>query len=230
MKSHLILLTVFAFVFQGCAKVYYAADNVYDTADAVSLGQNNHLVAVAPPAVSIKTSEEIDIRALLFQQESLSKDFQKETFNWLLKRKQEKRLAVEIQNSDTTNARLRRAGYYNDTLWSAIKICKTLGVDGVIISNYILDKPMSAGQFVETGILGVAAQGTLPPVLRNRGIGPPLHASWPTLSASISIHDLKTNKVIWKADHRLSVGVISSARIVDGLLNSKSREMPYIIK
>jgi hypothetical protein len=230
MKRDLIVLTLFCVLSQSCAKVYYAADNIYSSADAVTIAQNHHLVAVAPPAVSIETSEEIDIRALLFQQESISKDFQKETVNWLLKRKHEKKLAVEIQNTDTTNARLRRAGYYNDTLWSAIKICRTLGVDGVIISKYVLDKPMSAGQVLETGILGVAAQGTLPPGLRNKGLGPPMHASWPTLAAEISIYDLKTNKIIWTADHRLSVGVYSSARIVNGLFNYKNRKMPYLIK
>lgn len=230
MKSDLIVLTLFCVLSQSCAKVYFAADNVFSSADAVTIAQNNHLLAVAPPAVSIVTAEDIDIRDLLNQQESISKDFQNETFNWLLKRKHEKRLAVEIQNTDTTNARLRRAGYYDDTLWSAIKICRTLGVDAVIISNYVLDKPMSAGQYVETRLLVGAAQRTLSPGPRVPGIGPPIHASWPTLSASISIHDLKTNKRIWNADHRLSVGVYSSVRIVDGLLNSRNREMPYIIK
>lgn len=230
MKRYLILMSVFAIVSQGCAKVFYEADNISWTRDANSLAQNHHLIAVAPPAVAIESSEEIDIRALLFQQETLSRDFQKETYNWLLKRIKQGIITVEIQNPDTSNAILRRTGHYNDTLWSAIDIGKTLGVDGVITSNYLLDKPMSAGQAIETELLGVAAQGTLPPALRNRGIGPPIRGSWPTLSATICIHDLKSKKMIWNAVNTLSVGVFSPERVVNGLLSDKRRIMPYIVK
>ena len=230
MKRSLILLTLFAILFQNCARVYYAADNISKTAEADSLAQNHHLIAIAPPTVSIETSEEIDIRALLFQQETLSRDFQKETYSWLLKRKKQGRITAKIQDIDTSNARLRRAGYNDGTPLSPDGICQILGVDGVITSNYLLDKPMSVGHVLESGLLGVAAEETLSPGLQGAGIRPLIHGSWPTLSVSISINDLKTKKMIWNADNTLSVGIFSPEHIVNGLLCDKSRKMPYIIK
>jgi hypothetical protein len=140
-------------------------------------------------------------------------------YNWVLKRKKQGRITAEIQNVDTTNAKLRRAGYYDGRPLSPIEICQTLGVDGVIISNYTLNKPMTEGQVVESVLLESA-------VRLHHLHGP----SWPTYITSIEIHDFKTKKLIWSFDHTF-VGVFSSpAHIVNVLLSDKSSKMPYIIK
>jgi hypothetical protein len=228
MKRYLILFVLFAIGLKGYPQFWESfRDNNYP-ADADSLAQNHHMIAIAPPSVSINSSEEMDIRALLFQQETLSKDFQKETYNWMFKRRKQGKIAAEIQDVDTSNARLRRAGYFNGTSLSATEICRTLGVDGVIISDYTLSKPLSVGQALGTAIIGVAAVETSG--AHDVPIGLMPHRSWPTLTGSMEIHDFRTNKMIWSNDHTLSVGVYSPSRVVNVLLSEKDRKMPYITK
>ena len=74
-------------------------------------------------------------------------------YSWLLKRKMQNRIFVEIQDVETTNAKLRKAGYFDYNPMSPNEICEALGVDGVIISNYSLFKPMSEGTAVALGLL-----------------------------------------------------------------------------
>jgi hypothetical protein len=233
MKKYLILLTLFAVFSQGSAQsrnpnfIQNFPKSSY-TAEADSLAQNQHLIAIVPPAFTIETAEEIDIRALLFQQESESKDFQKEMYSWMRKRKKQGRITAEIQDIDTTDARLRRAGYYNDSTFTPIEICQILGVDGVIISNYTLNKSSGIGQAVELGLLGAAVNEASG--LHYVPVRPLIHSSLPLLSVSMGIHDFKTKKMIWDFDHTLTVGVSTTAHIVNVLMSDKSRKMPYIIK
>jgi hypothetical protein len=226
MKRYLILLTVFAIGIESYAQFWqnFREDNY--TADVDSIAQNHHLIAIAPPVVSIETLEEIDIRSLIFQQETASKDFQKEMYSWMLKRKKQGKMTAEIQNADTSNAKLRRAGYYAGTPLSPIEICQILGVDGVITTNYTLSKPLPAGAAVASGLIRVAASESLGPATYF-----PVHSSWPKVTFSIGIHDFKTNKTIWGYDNTISVGVFSTTEhIVNVLLSDKNRKMPYIIK
>lgn len=233
MKKYLILLTVFAVFSQSSAQswkpnfIQKIPKSSY-TGDADSLSRNHLLIAIAPPSVTIETLGEIDIRSLLFQQETASKDFQKEMYTWMLKRKKQGGITAEIQDVDTSDAKLRRAGFYNDTTMSPIEICKILGVDGVIISNYILSKPTGIGQAVELGLLGAAVKEASG--LHGVPIRPLIHSSLPSLSVSMGIHDLKTKKMIWDFDHTLTVGVSTTAHIVNSIMKDASITMPYTIK
>jgi hypothetical protein len=46
-------------------------------------------------------------------------------------------------------------------------------------------------------------------------------------TASLSIHDQSTNKMIWNFDHKLSSSLGTPAKLVDDLMRQASREMPY---
>ena len=56
-------------------------------------------------------------------------------------------------------------------------------------------------------------------------------AGWwaPTNEAvvSLSIHDSRSDKMIWNYDHKLSSSLSSPARLVDDLMRQASRKMPY---
>jgi hypothetical protein len=188
----------------GCAKIYYSSD-------AVSLAQGHKLIAIAPPSVSIAPSKKIDGQALIEQQKTESINFQKEMYSWMLKRKMQGRIAVEIQDVETTVAKLKKAGYYDGTPLSPAEICEAIGVDGLITSNYSLSKPMSEGAAIAVGLLV--------------GVWGPTNSA----TVAVSIHDLKTQKMIWNFNHKLSGSTFSTpAQIVDGLMRQASRKMPYI--
>ena len=202
-KTYLFFILLIA-ISSGCAKIYYSSD-------ATTLAHNHQIIAIAPPSISIAATKKIDGQALIEQQKTESINFQKEMYSWMLKRKMQGRISVEIQDVETTNAKLKKAGYFDGTPLSPIEICETLGVDGLMTSNYSLSKPMSEGAAVALGLL-VGVWGATN-----------------SATVSISIHDLKTKKMIWNFDHKLSGSTFTTpAKIVDALMRQASRKMPYI--
>ena len=95
---------------------------------------------------------------------------------------------------------------------STDELCKLLNVDGIIISNFGLSKPMSTtGAIASTLLLGYGATNEA--------------------TVSISIKDCISNSLLWKYDHKYQGGLLSSpAQLVDGLMRQASKKMPYFKK
>jgi hypothetical protein len=202
MKKSLILLIVSAFLFQSCAKVFY-------TPDARNLASTQKIIAIIPPKVSIAARKKVDVGSLLEQQKTESVNFQREMYSWMLKRKMQGTIFVDIQDVETTNAKLAKAEFNTGLLLTPVEMCNILGVDGILTSNYSLTKPMSEVAAIATALLvgfwGATNEATV----------------------SLSIHDQGAEKMIWNFDHKLSSSLGSPARLVDALMRQASREMPY---
>ena len=202
MKKSLFLLIGVALMLQSCAKIFY-------TPDARTLSQNQKIIAIAPPKVSIAARKNINGDALIEQQKTESINFQREMYSWMLKRKMQGNISVEIQDVETTIALLSKAGINDGKILTPTDMCQNLGVDGIITSNYSLSKPMSEGVAVAlavlAGVWGATNQATV----------------------SLSIHDLSTKKMIWNFDHKLSSSLGTPAGLVDALMRQASRKMPY---
>ena len=190
------------FLLQSCAKIFYSSD-------ATPLARAQKVIAIAPPQVAIAARKNIDGNALIEQQKTESVNFQREMYSWMLKRKMQGTITIEIQDVETTNAKLANAGFNNGQLLTPIDMCNILGVDGIITSNYALSKPMSEGAAIAIALLfdvwGATNEATV----------------------SLSIHDQSAKKMIWNFDHKLSSSLGSPARLVDALMRQASREMPY---
>lgn len=205
-KITISLIFITYFLISNCAKIYYSPD-------ATERASSHQIIAIAPPKVSIAAMKKVDAETIKEQQKTESINFQKEMHSWLLKRKMQNRISVEIQNVETTNAKLRKAGYYDDNPMSPSEICEALGVDGVITSNYSLTKPMSDGAAVALGVL-VGVWG-----------------STNNTTVTIEIHDRETKKLLWNYNHKASGSIGSSpAQLVNNLMRKSSKKMPYIIK
>ncbi len=204
MKNTLLLLLLGAsFLVTSCAKVYYSPE-------AATLANQHRIIAVAPPAVSIAAKKDVDREALLEQQRTESRSFQNEMVSWLLRRKQQNRIQVNIQDIETTNVRLTRAGYFDGALLTPGELCDILEVDGIITSNYALSKPMSEGAAIAIGVL-VGVWGTTNET-----------------TVTMGLHDRSSDTQIWNYNETLSGSVGSSpARLVDNLMQRASRRMPY---
>ena len=202
MKKSIFLLVVAAFILQSCAKIFYAPD-------ARSLAQNQRIIAIAPPKVSIAARKNIDGAALIEQQKTESVNFQREMYSWMLKRKMQGTISVEIQDVETTIALLTKAGVNEGKIFTPDDMCRILGVDGILTSNYSLTKPMSEGAAIAVGLIA--------------GVWGPTNEA----TVSLSIHDSGTNKMIWNFDHKLSSSLGTPAKLVDALMRQASREMPY---
>jgi hypothetical protein len=90
-------------------------------------------------------------------------------------------------------------------------MCRILGVDGILTSNYSLSKPMSEGAAIALGVIA--------------GVWGPTNEA----TVSLSIHDSGTNKMIWNYDHKLSSSLSTPAKLVDALMRQASKKMPYFI-
>ena len=205
MKSikQLSLLLLATILFSSCAKIYYSPD-------ASTLAQSQKTIAIIPPSVSIAASRKIDAESMKEQQKTESVNFQKEMYSWMLRRKMQGHISQEIQEIETTNAKLQKAGYPENPLTTA-EICEVLGVDGIMTSNYSMSKPMSDGAAVAVALL-VGAWGSTNEV-----------------HVSLSISDCSSKKLIWNYDHKFQGSLGSSpSTLVDGLMRHASRKMPYM--
>ena len=204
MKKSILLLITVTLLLQGCAKIFY-------TPDARSLAYSHEIIAIAPPKVSIAATKKIDGDAIIEQQKTESINFQREMYSWMLRRKMQGTIMVEIQDVETTNALLDRAGINEGRILSPIEMCNVLGVDGIMTSNYALSKPMSEGGAIAlaviTGIWGATNEAKV----------------------SLSLHDFGTKKMIWNYDHKMSSSLGTPAGLVDALMRKASRKMPYFI-
>jgi len=204
MKKSVVLLIITILFLQSCAKVFY-------TPDARYLAGAQKIIAILPPKVSIAASKKIDAAALIEQQKTESISFQREMYSWMLKRKMQGNIFVDIQDVETTNALLSGAGYQDAGMLTPADLSRILNVDGILTSSYSLSKPISEGAAIALAIV----------------------AGWwaPTNEAvvSLSIHDSGSEKMIWNYEHKMSSSLSSPFRLVDELMRQASRQMPYFM-
>ena len=115
----------------------------------------------------------------------------------------------EIQDIETTNARLKRARLLDETPTKE-ELCRALKVDGIVTSSYNLSKPVgeeiAAAASILLGIEGKTNE----------------------IKAAISIYDCKAQKVFWNYDNTYSGGWTSSySDLVESLMRNASKKIPY---
>jgi len=204
MKKSLISLIVAVFLLQSCAKVFYAPDARY-------VASAHKTIAIVPPKVSIAARRKVDADALIEQQKTESINFQREMYSWMLKRKMQGTIFVDIQDVETTNALLSDAGFRDPGLLTPAELSRVLNVDGILTSNYSLSKPISEVAAIALAVIAGWWASTNEAVV------------------SLSIHDSGSEKMIWNYDHKLSSSLSSPARLVDELMRQASRKMPYFM-
>lgn len=200
--SKLLIALVLSLSLSSCAKIFY-------TPDARSIAQSHQTIAIAPPKVSIAASKNVTADAMVEQQKTESINFQREMYSWLLKRKMQGHITVEIQDIDVTNSKLSEAGYLNAKLATPEEMCRVLGVDGVMTSNYSLSKPMSQGAAVALAVL-VGVWGATN-----------------STSVDLAVHDYQTKKMIFDYNHKMGSSFGSPASLVDALMRQASKKLPY---
>ncbi len=187
----------------SCAKTFY-------TQDAYTLAHSQKTIAIILPTISIPTNKKIDAELMKEQQKTESANFQKEMYSWMLKQKKKGKISQEIQEIETTNAKLIKAGYPENPLITA-ELCEVLGVDGIMTSNYSLSKQTSDGFGVGMALL----------------IG--FWDATNEVNVCLSISDCENKKLIWNYDHKF-LGRMghNPSRLVEGLMRQASKKMPYV--
>jgi hypothetical protein len=198
-----------ALMASGCAKIYTAPN----AEDALAVHKE---IAVLPAIVSITSAKKVEAEAIKNQQLQQGKVFQDHIYEWMLRRKQQERVTAKLQNVQSTNAKLSEAGYLDKlALTEPARVCEALGVDGYLTTTFNIDKPMTEGAAV--AIYAVTA-------LMGSGVS----ANTNEVKASVSVHDCKSNELMWRFDRSIDGSLGSSPeRMVNYLMKRASKRLPY---
>ena len=139
------ILGVLLMLFMSCSGA-----KVYNSNDTLAVTSSQKKIAILPPKISMQEGKYTGRFKQSKEQESAN--FQKEMYAWFLKRFSQNNVSQEIQDIETTNTKLKRAGYPEKELTKS-EICAVLGVDAVISSDYVMTKPMPQGVAVAASVL-----------------------------------------------------------------------------
>jgi len=190
-----------ALFMSSCAKVYHSPD-------ALKLCRSHRIIAVAAPKVTLPPQKKMTAQEVSDLTSKESEIFQYEMVSWLLKRKNDGKITVDVLDASTTAATLSNASDGSKML-TPLNMAETLDVDAVLLSNYKLSKPMSTGAAVVTTIL--FGFGTTNQIVVN-----------------MELYDRKSQKMIWNFSHSLSGGLFSSSdQLVNEVMRIASKKLPY---
>lgn len=208
MKYTLVLITL---VFVG----FSCAPRIYEAPNMEAQISRHRVVAVLPASVSIKGRPQDDPEALRQYAENDRVNFQTQIIGWMLRRKQQGRVRVSIMDQATTNARLTEAGYFDEggNTNTPAELASILDVDGIVLSNFRLTKPMSDGANIAVGLLlGVWGNAN-------------------QTEATLDIHDGRSGELLWNYNWEAGSTAFSThEELVNGLMRNASRRMPYIVR
>jgi hypothetical protein len=181
---------------------------IYNTHDAFDRAAKHRKIAILPPKITIQVKKNFSAEEMQKQQDAESLNFQNEIYKSLLNQKMKGQLFVDIMDVEETNTLLQRT--FPDGTYTAAEVCKALGVDAVINSQFGLSKPMSEGAAIATVIL----LGTAPATNE--------------VTVNMSIKDCSDNTMFWNYDHRYSGSLTTSVNsLVELLMRSASKKIPY---
>ena len=187
----------------SCASIYLAPNGR-------SIAKKHDKIAIINPKVSIKARKKDDADAIKESQRTSALEFQQEIYKFLLKRKTQGKMQVNIQDIEETNAILAKSNIENLT---TKEMCDLLEVDAIMTSNFGLSKPMSVGGAIALAVL--------------TGYG----SSTNEVVVTLSIKNCDDRSLLWKYDHKYSGGLGSSpSRLVEALMRKASKKMPYFNK
>jgi hypothetical protein len=202
MRNTLVILFAMSMVMIACGPSIYMTPDAYDRA------AKHQKIAILPPKVNLPQQRKVSPEALETQSKAESSSFQSEIYQAFLRRKSKGQIFVDIQDVEETNVLLARN--FPEGVYTNAEVCKALGVDAVVTSQFTLSKPMSEGAAIATMVLvGFAATTN-------------------EVKVNMSIKDCSDNTMFWNYDYQYSGSVTTTvSALVDGLMRNASRKIPY---
>ncbi|MEL6669319.1 MAG: hypothetical protein AAFP08_10145 [Bacteroidota bacterium] len=194
---------------------FSCSPRIYEAPNMEAQITRHQVVAVLPSAVSIKGRPADDPEALRQYAENDRVNFQTQIIGWMLRRKQQGRVRVNILDQATTNARLTEAGYFDEggNTNTPAELASILDVDAIVLSNFRLTKPMSDGANIAVGLLlGVWGNAN-------------------QTEATLDIHDGGSGELLWNYNWEAGGTAFNNHEdLVNSLMRNASRRMPYVIR
>lgn len=137
----------------------HSQTHLYENPDFDRLTASHEIIAIVPFKTSVtlrpKQMKDITPEQLSKMEESEGLSIQSAMYSWFLKREKQQKLKVKVQDTNTTNALLRRNYITSESLadYTPDELAEILGVDAVIMGTFETNKPMSEGASVALGML-----------------------------------------------------------------------------
>ena len=188
----------------SCATIYHAPSS-YETA------RTHTKIAIIPPKVSLVDNKK-SVDVLKQDALNLTGQIQNDLSAYFQKRNSKKfEHRIEIESVETTNNILEKNDYLNKN-FSNEEMCKLLNVDAVVTSKFVLEKRFSDATSI---LVYLCTAGMYP--LSNK-----------TIKATVTLHDSKSNKLIWSYDSSVSgTGFSSFSSLSASLASSLTKKTPY---
>lgn len=211
MKKFLPFILLLVLV-TGCAKIYQAPNFERAT-------RSHKTVAILPFEVNINAKnlpKNVTQEMIKADEEQTALNAQNQVYSFFLRQLSRGNYTVEFQDIDKTNALLKKANLPDAaslTSMSKDEIAQTLGVDAVITGKLVMEKPMKDGAAIAIGVLF--------------GIWGNTNQVFTTLT----IHDGKEGKLLWKYDWTASGSVgTSTETLIRQLMRNVSKKFPYQVE
>lgn len=178
------------------------------------IGNNHKIIAVIPfqVSISLRPKQMATLREgqLEKMEEDESRNIQMALYAWFLKRREQGKMWVDIQDASTTTAILSKNGvnYANIDNYTPEEIARLLNVDAIVRGTFETDKPMSEGASLALGLLvgfwGATNQTTINMFIHNAEDGKVLVNYNKGVAGSVgSTSDQLINVVMRKASRRI---------------------------
>lgn len=184
---------------------------VHQNADAASLVSQYKNIAILPPNVKILKLNTIGDLSEAKIQENTSLDFQKEMYNWFQRRVIDGNYNFKIQEIGSTNELLKNAGYYDGKNLSNEEIAKILNVDGIILSDYLIEKPFPNSLKVLTNVI-LSNSNNSGIVDKNKAV--------------LNLYDISKKDVIWNYKLELEARYNTPESLINDLMRNASKKFP----
>lgn len=191
-------------LFSSCAKVNY-------NPSGQNIAQTHQTIAILIPKVLLDydgDNEKIDdIKSVE------ASNLQAELFDYLQRMKFENKLNVEILDIIDSNQKLASINALTLSVMNSNELCKLLGVDAMLTSNFTMKKPVSEELAPAFDLLSNAQLSTN------------------TVKVTMAIHDAVSSEVIWHFNNQVNGGFGSSHKeLIEKVLNKAVKKMPYYNK
>ncbi|MEM9896923.1 MAG: hypothetical protein AAF789_11175 [Bacteroidota bacterium] len=179
-------------------------------------GGDHKIIAILPfkTTISLRPKQMSSLKKGQLEklQENESASIQQSMYSWFLKRKQQGKMWVDVQDVNTTNAMLSRSEitYKNLDKLTPAEIAQILQVDAVIKGTFETNTPMSEGAAVALGWLfgfyGPTNEATL----------------------NLFIYNATDGKVLVNYNKRVTGAIGSSSEeLINIVMRKASRRIPY---
>jgi len=205
----LFVLTAFVLNSQGQTRLFvdpefskYGNDH-----QSIAIIPFNTTVTLRPK--QMQSLKEGDLERMQLQE---SLNIQQSMYSWFLKRKQQGKLWVDVQDASTTNALLAKNGITPENIaeFTPTEIADKLQVDAIIKGTFETNKPMSEGASLALGVL----------------VG--FYGSTNQATINMFIHDAESGKVLVNYNKLVSGSLGSSTdQLINIVMRKASRRIPY---